>query len=376
MTVETIKSKAGDIKLSLALYRDAADKGLTVSQYLEVLDPTESYGAGEKLDAFQRQVKVNNERLAAAGKQPIILKSIPEKGIWASKVEAFYQTEESAAIFPEWINRNARQALVADDILNEIVGVRTPIDSNAYRTIYFTHEEAKASKKRVSEGAEIPATEMQTSENTIKLKKYGRRIKATYEAIRRERLDKISLMIEAIMKQAGVDRAADAYKVLVEGDGNNNAATNYNKTDLQAGQASSGLTYSGWAKFLFKFYPYQMSALIGNVDELVEFLTIDAPNVDPLKLIEQIRFGNTQSQGTMAQSIFNNYRIIYLPSATANKLVGFDKRYAIEMVSEIGSDITETQKIISSQWEEIVVSEVNGFGVFLPDARRTITLNA
>jgi hypothetical protein len=44
------------------------------------------------------------------------------------------------------------------------------------------------------------------------------------------------------------------------------------------------------------------------------------------------------------------------------------------MVSEVGSDITETQKIISSQWEEIVISEVNGFGVFLPESRRVIAL--
>jgi hypothetical protein len=371
LTIEAIKARAGDIKLSLALYRDAAKAGVTLSQYLERLDPTKDYGAGEKTNAFQRQMMCLNERLLAAGMEPIVMHSVPKDGLWASKVEAFYQTEDSAAIFPEWINRTARQALVADDVLNEIVGIRTPIDSNAYRTIYFTHVEDKASKKRVTEGAEIPATEMVTSENTIKLKKYGRRIRATYEAIRRERLDKISLMIEAIMKQAGIDRAADAYTVLVSGDGNSNAATSYALTDLGD---TTALTYTGWATFMFKFYPYQMSALIGGISELVSFLTIDAPEVDPIRLIEQLRFGRTTSQGEMAQTIFNNYRIIYLPSATENKLVGFDKRYAVEMVSEIGSDITETQKIISSQWEEIVVSEVNGFGVFLPDSRRVIEL--
>lgn len=366
-----IKQRAGEIRLSLDTYRDAADKGLTMSQYLEQMDPTKDYGPNEKTNAFQRQMMCLNDRLMAASKQPIVLQSVPKEGLWASKVEAFYQTDDSRVIFPEWINRQARQALVADDILNEIVGIRTPIDSNAYRTIYFTHVEDKASKKRVSEGSEIPATEMKTSENTIKLHKYGRRIKATYEAIRRERLDKISLMIEAIMKQAGVDRAADAYSVLLSGDGNNNAATSYALTDLGD---TTALTYTGWATFMFKFYPYQMTALIGGVNELVKFLTMSAPNVDPIRLIEQLRFGRTTSQGEMAQSIFNNYRIIYLPSATANKLVGLDKRYAIEMVSEIGSDITETQKLISSQWEEIVVSEVNGFGVFLPDARKAITL--
>lgn len=369
----TVKPKAYDIPLSINLYREANDKGVTLSQYLEQIDPSERYGSDEKLDAFERQIKRVSEQLSAQGKQPIVLKSIPEKGIWASKVEAFYQTGDSSVLFPEFINRTARQALIQDDILNEMIAIRTPIDSNAYRTIYVTQDAKAASKKRVTEGAEMPVAEMKTSENTLKIYKYGRRIKATYEAIRRMRIDLFALHVQTIMQQANVDRATDAYTVLVNGDGNNNAATNYNRSELTS---SGSFDYTAWAKFMFKFYPYQMSCLIGGESELVTFLTMSAPNIDPLKLIEQLRFGRTQQQGEMAQSIFNNYRIVYLPDAVANKLVGFDRRYALEMVVEVGSDIQETQRIISSQWEELVVSEVNGFGVFLPQARRTLTLNA
>lgn len=376
MSNVTVTPRAYDIPLSIDLYRKANEKGVTLSQFLEMIDPSERYGPNEKKDAFQRQIARVNEEIMKQGKNPIVLKSIPEKGIWASKVEAFYTTEHSPVMFPEFINRTAREALEADDILNELVAIRTPIDSNAYRTIYIDTDAKPKSKKRVAEGAEIPVAEMKTSENTLKIFKYGRRIKATYEAVRRMRLDMLALHIRAIMRQAGVDRAADAYKVLIDGDGNNNAAENYNKTDLQDGEASASLSYKGWAKFLFNFYPYQMTSLIGGIDELIEFLTMDAPNVDPIRLIEQLRFGNTSQTGTMAQSIFNNYRIIYLPDARANKLVGFDKRYALEMVVEIGSDISETNKIIESQWEQITISEVNGFGIILPESRRTLTLNA
>lgn len=372
----TVKPKAYDIPLSINLYREANDKGVTLSQYLEQIDPSERYGSDEKLDAFERQIKRVSEQLVAQGKQPIVLKSIPEKGIWASKVEAFYQTSDSAVLFPEFINRTARQALMQDDILNEMIAIRTPIDSNAYRTIYVTQDAKATSKKRVTEGSDMPVAEMKTSENTLKIYKYGRRIKATYEAIRRMRIDLFALHIQAIMMQANIDRATDAYNVLINGDGNNNAAINYNKTALQGGAAGDPLNYTGWATFLFNFYPYQMQCLIGGKTELINFLTMAAPNVDPIRLIEQLRFGRTQQQGEMAQSIFNNYRIVYLPDAAANKLVGFDKRYSLEMVIEVGSDIQETQRIISSQWEELVISEVNGFGVFLPEARRTITLNA
>jgi hypothetical protein len=365
----TVKERAYNIPLSINMYREANEKGVTLSQHLESIDPTEEYGAGEKLDAFERQLK----------RFGIITQAIPESGIHADKVEKFYVAADGTkgdVIFPEYVNRIARRALIADDVLSEIVGVNTPIDSNAYRSIYVNYDPKKAGKRRVSQGADMPVAEMTISENTINLFKYGRRIKATYEAVRRMRIDQLALHIEYIMKQAALDRAQDAYDVLVGGDGNGNAAANDNLTALDAATSSGIMTYAAWTSFLFNFYPYQMTTLIGGKNELVKFLTMNAPNIDPLRLIEQLRFGQASTQGTMAQSIFNNYRIVYLPNATANKLVGFDKRYSVEMVSEIGSDITETQKLISSQWNEIVISEVNGFGIFQKDPRRVLTLNA
>lgn len=369
MSAVSVKPRANDVALSLNLYREANEKGLTFSQFLETVDPSSEYGPEEKLDAFERQLQ----------RFGIVTQSIPEKGIYASKVESFYKAADGSkgdVLFPEFVNRTARETLKADDVLNELVAINTAIDSNAYRTIYVTDDPKASSKKRVTQGADMPVAEMKTSENTIKLYKYGRRLKATYEAVRRMRIDMFALHIRDIMRQASVDRATDAYRVLVDGDGNGNAAANFNKTALQSGAAGDALSYKAWAGFLFKFYPRKMTTLVGNETELLNFLTMSAPNVDPIRLIEQLQFGRAQSQGTMAQSIFNNYRIVYLPDGDANKLLGLDREFALEMVTEVGSDITETQKIIGSQWEEIVISEVNGFGIFQKDARKTLTTNA
>lgn len=372
MAQTQVKPKAHEFSLApngdaMFHHRAAVSAGLTLSQYLEREMPESDYKDG--LDAFERQLQ----------RYGILTRSLPGKGIWASKMEAFFISEDPAAtpiLFPEFVNRVARQALIQDDILMEMVAIQTPIDTNAYRTIYLDNDTYLASKKRVAEGADMPVATMKTSENTIKLYKYGRKVKATYEAMRRMRLDLFALQIQGIMKQAAMDRATDAYGVLKNGDGNNNVATNYNKTALQTGLATAALTYSGWLKYMFNFYPHKMTTIIGGIDDLIELLTMDAPNIDPLKLIEMLRFGNASQTGTMAQNIMNNYRIVYLPDATAHVLLGFDKQFGLEMVTEIGSDLMETQKLISNQWQEIVISEVNGFGIFLPLSRRTLTLNA
>lgn len=363
----TVTPKTNDIKLGMPLYRAANQAGMTLSHYLETIDPSDKHNDG--LDAFERQLK----------RFGIVAKSIPEKGIWADLVEKFYTAddgEEVPYLFPEYINRVARRALMADDILSEMVAIRTPIDSNAYRALYLQHDEANAKKVRVEQGAEIPRSKITIGDKAITIAKYGRRIDATYEAIRRMRIDMLNLHIEMIMKQAALDRATDAYSVLMLGDGNSNPATNYNKTTLQGGLSTAALAYGGWLKFMLKFFPHKMTHIIGNLDAVVELLTTDAPNIDPLKLIPGLLWGNAQAGGALAQNIVGNYRVVYLPDATANKILGYDKRYALEMVVEIGSDLVETQKLVTSQWSQIVISEVNGFAIVLPAARNTLTLNA
>ena len=57
-------------------------------------------------------------------------------------------------------------------------------------------------------------------------------------------------------------------------------------------------------------------------------------------------------------------------------LVGLDTRFALEMVTEIGSSLTETDKIIGKQLNEIVMTESLGFCIFDQRGNRTLTLNA
>ena len=220
----------------------------------------------------------------------------------------------------------------------------------------------------------MPEATIISSENSIKLRKFGRIVKVSYEAARRTAIDKFALCIKAILRQANVDRATAAYDVLLLGDGNANVATHYHHMADLGATANTVVEYGPWAKFLFRFFPHKMTTLVGGEAELVQFLTMTAPTVDPIRLIEQLRFGGTDSQGTMAQTIFNNYRIVYLPTATATYLLGLDKQFALEMVYEIGTDISEVERLITSQWKEIALSEINGFAIFLPSARKILVL--
>ena len=159
------------IKLDKGLY--TSGKGFTAA--LEQIDPSENYKgtALEGLDAFERQLKRFNIKLHGAG---------------SDCVEKFFQTTDSAALFPEYIARAVRKGLEEADLLPYIVATKTDINGMDYRTITSVPTAEEKELKETAEGAAIPETVVHTQENLVKLKKRGRMLVASYEALRFQRL--------------------------------------------------------------------------------------------------------------------------------------------------------------------------------------------
>lgn len=358
----------------LNLYKEAYSQGKTFSQFLEGLDPSSQYVGSDahlgQLDAFERQ-------MLAAG---IRTKSDETKGMYADVVDKFFLgTSSSDVLFPEFINRTARMALLAPDILNELVAIKTPIQGNAYKTFYVDLATAAKQKKRVVEGTEIPTTTITGHTHAITLNKKGRAIDASYEFVRRMRIDMLALLIEGILKQTGVDLAEDAVGILVSGDGNaSTAATNYNLTAL-GGVVNDGVDWKSWMAFRLKFYPYKGTTAVVDETQLMNVLGIQPPVIDPLTLMAAINGGTPVGGGAnLAQNVFSGpMRYVYLPSTTiANKVLVIDPKYALEQVTEIGADIVETDRLIKTQFQTIAMTQVTGFATLFPDVVKTLTTNA
>lgn len=351
-----------DLTKGMDIYRDAAKRNMSLSQYLELLDPSQE---DDSLDAFGRQMALYGIRTV----------SNPKTGVYADKVERFYASNQPATqtLFPEFLNREMRQARLQQDITSEIVAVRTSIDSDTYRTTYVDTTALDTYRlKRVAESAEVPTAKLKTSENVIKLYKYGIRLLVTYEAIRRMAIDQLRVHLNLIAMQDGIDRGSTALDVAINGDGNNNAATNATAVSLDAA-ATTGVTYKAWIGWLMSFYPYQVTTVAGNAASLLAILTLQFPGVDPLSLLAQYAGNNTGMRVEMQPGVFVPIRLVLDNSLPTKTLVGIDKRFGIEEVSEIGASLTETNKIISQQFNEIVFTEVLGYGKMYAPAVRTMT---
>ena len=329
-----------NLKLDKGMYQEA---GSTFTQVLERQDPSGQYKGTslEGLDAFQRQLKRFD---------------IKVKGANSDVVEKFFRTADSAVLFPEYIARSVRQGMEEGDILPHITAAVTRFDGMDYRSIASEAGGEEKELRQVDEGASIPATTIKVQANLVKLRKRGRMLVASYEAVRYQKLDLFSVTLRQIGAHIARMHLQDAVDVLTNGDGNNNAA------DVDEVAASGTLTYSDLVDFWAKFDPYEMNALLVSGDVMVKLLKLTEFQ-NPLTGL------NFQGTGKLTTPLGATLlRTSALPSGTA---IGLDRRFALEMVQ--GSDVmVEYDKLIDRQLERAAITTISGFAKIFQAASRVL----
>ena len=325
-----------NLKLEKGMYRQ---EGRSFTQVLESLDPSENYRgtALEGTDAFQRQLKRFGIRVKGAGSSP---------------VEKFFRTMDSAVLFPEYIARTVRQGLEENDIQPAIVATTTVIDSLDYRSIYSNPNDEDLDLEDVEEGAAIPETEVKTKEHLVKLTKRGRMLVASYEALRFQKLDLFSVMLRQIGAHIQKQQMADAVKVLVDGDGNDNAAIQYTIGTSPISGTKGTLGYDQLVEFWGQFDPYTMNTILCSTGTMTGMLKIP-------ELQNPLTGLNFQGTGKLSTPLGAQ---LHRTSAVADGvIIGLDNRYALELV-RAGDVLVEYDKLIDRQLERAAITSIAGFG--------------
>ena len=324
-----------NLKLEKGMYRQ---NGMNFTQVLESLDPSENYRGTvlEGTDAFQRQLKRFGIRA---------------KGTGSSPVEKFFATSDSAVLFPEYIARTVRQGMDENDILPSIVATTTVIDAMDYRSIYSVPTEDDKALKDVAEGAAIPTTEVKTKEHLVSLTKRGRMLVASYEAIRFQKLDLFGVMLRQIGSYIQKQQLADAVKVLMQGDGNNNAAPSFTIGTSPMSGTKGTLTYDQMVEFWGQFDPYTMNCVL-----------CSTPNMTKMLKIAELQNPQTglNFQGTGVFGTPLGAQLHRTGAVADDVIIGLDKRYALEQV-RAGDVLVEYDKLIDQQLERAAITSISGF---------------
>lgn len=330
------------IKLEKGMY-SSPEKSF--SQILEELDPSENYigTSVEGLDAYQRQLKRFDIKVSGAG---------------SDVVQKFFTASDAAALFPEYVSRAVRQGMEEANLIPSIIATTTKINSMDYRTIASVPSEDDKSLKRVEAGAVIPQTLIKSQENLVKLNKRGRMLVAPYEALKFQRLDLFTVTLKQIGAYISRQQFKDAVDVLVNGDGNNNAAS------VVSAATADKLAYTDLISLVNKLDPYECNTLIASPDMMMKMLNLD-------------EFKNPQTginfQGTGKLNHPMGANFIKSKDVDADSIIALDKKCALEMV--VADDVTvDYDKLIDRQLERAAVTSTVGFAKIFPDASAVLSI--
>jgi len=324
-----------NIKLEKGLY--TTSKGFTAS--LEELDPSENYiGTDyEGLDAYQRQLKRFDIKVSGTG---------------SDTLSKFFATTDSAALFPEYISRAVQQGLEEEDTLHKIIATTTNIDYLDYCAIESVPTEEEKELALVAEGETIPETTIRTKDKLTKLKKRGRMLVASYEAIKFQKLD----LFTVTLKQIGAYIARTQFKDAIEVITNSDAE--------QITSASKTVTYEELVKLWNKLSPYKATTFIASVPAIADMLSIT-----------EFKDSNAGQSfhGTGKMITPFGAEVLRVSDDTESRgIIALDNSAALEKV-QAGGVITEYDKLIDRQLERAAITTIAGFSTIFSDAAKILT---
>lgn len=359
----------------LKLASDAASYGLNVRDYLLL-------GVGRESDS--KDALNGYERTLYALNLPV--RNDFENGVFLQAASETFQTYAGTrAMFPEVIDDVLRFSTRQDQVEQVapmLANSRTISGFEMISTVVDDDSKERDSFQ-VPEGARIPVRSIKTSQNSVKIYKHGSGLRTTYEFGRRAQLDILVPFANRIARELELSKVKAATDLLVNGDGVNGAATVISQSSYDS---TSGTTSTNgkinWANFLVWLVKRAQAGapidtVVMNWDGLVQWMLMfgnptSAAGSTPVENLA--RAGVTLTPTTL--NMILTIRPVVSSSAPANKLIGFSKGDTMEELKEAGSDIQETERVITNQTLTLVKTENTGYKLVYGDTRSIYNFGA
>ena len=287
------------------------------------------------------------------------------------------------------------QDVEVDITLEELTTRMSETSKTDYRATILKYDENAFREERRSAAADPPMASFETSERPIQLKKRMLAIPFTYEHLREvEFIDKAVEHVEQIAVQRIVAKVDEGLEVMLKGAGGNNLGGNIIKlVDLDPDATNDKMTAEAWLTLQKKFKRgYMMTSVIGVDQDItnLQLARVGGTNVMLTSLVERqdavsTGFGGRYSvMNQLSQGIrigWHDYLTDRIQVGTDgekhNAMVVYDKRKAVEYVSQMNTDIIETTRDMLKQVEYIICSEIWGWISYQPKkAIYIVDLNA
>ena len=318
-----------NIKLEKGLYTT----GKSFTEALEAIDPSENYKGTslEGLDAYERQLKRFDIKVSGAN---------------SDTISKFYKTTDSSVLFPEYISRAVRTGMERNDKVEKLVATTTEIDSLDYRSISF-NDEMNLELSEVAEGSDFSECAVSLNEEHTTLKKYGKILKGSYEAIKFQKLDLFSIILKRIGENISNAQFAAAINTIAESE----KCQPYT-CDIE------NIKYEDLVNIWTMCHPFNMNTLVVSKNVLANILKMPEMRDASAGL-------NFHGTGKLVTPF--GAELICASFTDNDYIFGIDRNNTLERV-QAGGVRTEFDKLINCQMERAAISTIVGFSPIYGEA--------
>ena len=360
------------------LIQDAKGAGLNITDYLLLaVDPEAGRYAKLGLNGYEAALAFLN---------------LPIKDDFANGVtlqaaaETFQTFPGTRAFFPPVIDSILQWKYRQDNIeqVSSIVGNSRTINGNEMiTTVVDDKAEDYQQTGVIAEGANIPVRSLRTTEQGVKMYKFGGGIRFTYEFERRAGLDIVTPYASRMQREVEIGQTAMATTMLVNGDGVQGAAPVVTATALAATITTPPTVVAGrldWEVFL-KWLITRAQAgvpidtIVGNYDVYFEFLRMFSKPSIAQGMTQNEVLQKAGVQSAIENPNFNfNVKFALSTTAPAAKMIGFIRGETVEELVENGSDVEESARSIGNQTVTYTKTTNRGYRLVFGDTRSILQL--
>ena len=342
-----LREKISDYSRSanLALYAEAQERGITLSELLEELDPSPRKPDGAldcALDAFERQLYLAN--VVVSGRN-------------ATTLEQFL-TGGGLILAPEYVSREIQRGYKMVQDPGELVAAQVPERGPSVKPIYIKTADAKKPLSRRNEVSNYPVVQLLYREKDAAMVDRGRQFDFSYRILKNQKLAEFRVFLWWIGAQIAFDEINEIYGIITNGDGTSPAPTScFNGT-------AGTFAYSDLTHLALSFGgPAHMTHLLATKADIEKILNIEQLQ-DPQAFQGITHF---TGQGDYRSFLPINTKLVVCPGATATKIAALDHRFAIrESIAQ--PLLIEAEKVISQKLESAVISKESVYTIMVDDA--------
>ncbi len=389
--VDVSKGYADVLQDAKSFYAEVESKGGSALDKMRELDPPQVDRDAEMITRYEDRVKAGMAYPCIPGSVGAVeIRKHAEGRVtlnrWINKAAAgeplltvkdFFTNSAVTSLFPAYVEARIQQARLGTSLVGQLIFADETVDSVTKVTVpYIADTEVDRQLSEVGEGADLPATTIRVADSNIVLRKYGRQLRWTYEAIASQSIDAVGNMIGRIGIQLGIDETNRLLHIAIAGDGTTMGAAETNATDVDVAVAGT-ITYADLCSWFYGMY----NTTVFNA------YTIDRAVICPADALLLAQLGQFQDpelmQGLASIRLPSPVSVQYLiwpgsiggSSYLDRMIVGMDSRAGF-VAYTYGGFISEAGRMIERQIDNRTFSYWRGFRKWDTNAVLVLDTNA